>query len=409
MPSVLFTNRVYPPATGATGTLLAELAEELAKRGWEVTVVTSAVPGELLSEVINGVRVERVVTLPFEKHQLLRRGLAYAAMYPAYLRRIRSLPAPDVLVTKTDPPMHLLLGPLLRRRERTRLVHWAQDLYPEVAEELGVLRPGGVVANGIRAVSTWALHRYDQVVAIGRCMRQRLSVRGIQAEKISVVSNWAVDTIRSVEHERNSFREAHAEPGQFVVMYSGNMGRAHPFEAIVEAATELECTDPDVRFLFVGEGPRRDWIAQAVAERQLANVELLPFQPKERLSESLSAADLHLVSMHAAVCGLVVPSKIYGVLAAGRPALFIGPPESEAAQVVAGQGCGEVIPAPDGSQLAESIRSWKNDPTRTVEARAAALAYSEGARQRAFDTFDTLLSVEALPQDLEIAPTIATS
>lgn len=395
--NVTIVNRVYPPASGATGVLLAELAEDLVQRGWGVTVVTGAAEGAPASEIVRGVRVERVEALAFGKEQLARRALSYAGMYPAYYRRLRALPVPDVLVTKTDPPLHLVLGPLLRHRGRTRLVHWAQDLYPEVAEELGVFKPGGVMAGAIRAASTWALKRYDAIVSIGRCMTDRLKHRGVESERITVIPNWSVDALRSLPHEANPFRDRHVQDSAFVVMYSGNMGRAHPFEAMVDAAAELEATDPDIRFVMIGEGPRRPWLEAQVAARTLSNVMLLPFQPKERLSESLSAADLHLVSMHESVCGLVVPSKIYGVLAAGRPALFLGPRTSEAARLLEEEGCGQVLPSPSGAELAEAIRQWKREPARTRQAGLAAEAYSEGARERAFDAFEAVFAGNTPP------------
>jgi len=139
MPHVCFLNRVYPPASGATGALLAELTPELVDRGWRVTVLTGPAEGAPASErTEQGVRVERVGALSFTRESTLRRGLAYASLFPAFVGRALQLPSPDVFVTKTDPPMLKVLGPLLARLTGARTLHWAQDLYPEVAEGVGL-------------------------------------------------------------------------------------------------------------------------------------------------------------------------------------------------------------------------------------------------------------------------------
>ena len=152
--SILFINRVYPPAEGATGTLLAELAGELAQAGWRVTVVTSRTsPQQPRSETVAGVRVERVSGLPFTRASHWRRALSYLSLYPALLWRAWRLPRHEVVVALTDPPLLLVPGALLAWSKRSRLLHWAQDLYPELAEEMGVLRKDGSLARALRETS----------------------------------------------------------------------------------------------------------------------------------------------------------------------------------------------------------------------------------------------------------------
>ena len=365
-PHVCFLNRVYPPASGATGALLAELAPALVDRGWRVTVLTGPAEGAPSSEITgDGVRVERVSALPFTRESTLRRGLAYASLFPAFVARALRLPSPDVLVTKTDPPMLKVLGPLLARLTGARAVHWAQDLYPEVAAGVGVLSENGLVTRALRRLSTAALRGHDHVVTVGRCMQERLvQDRGLAPDRVSVVPNWPPSVVEPVPHDENPFRAEHDLADRFVVMYSGNMGLAHPFDAVLDAAARLQDERPEVLFLFVGEGPRKDELQRQVARRGLDTVRFLPFQPKERLDESLSAADLHLVTMRPELEGLVVPSKLYGALGVGRPALFLGPEGSEAARVVRAHDCGTVLPDANGGSLAEAIRTWHEAPDR---------------------------------------------
>ncbi len=375
--TLLFINRVYPPDPGATGRILAELAERLAPGGRVVAVLASRTGADQASEEVrNGVRVYRVAGLPFSRRSHLHRALAYLSLYPALLSRARRLGPMDAVVTMTDPPLLAALGPMMKRRLGGRLVHWAQDVYPELAEALGVLRPGGLAARTLRGISNRALRRHDRIIAIGRCMADRLARRGALADpaRLAVIPNWSdADAVRPVPPEDNAFRAEHELAGRFVVMYSGNLGLAHPFQAIVEAAARL----PQALFLFVGDGPRRAEVEAMAAQRGLENVRFLPFQPAARLSESLSAADLHLACMEPGLAGLLVPSKLYGILAAGRPCIFLGPAASEAALRLAETGAGEVMEAADGGALAERIAAWQADPARREAAGRAGRAAAE--------------------------------
>ena len=380
-PSILFLNRVYPPAEGATGQLLAELAAQLVRAGHRVTVVTGRTATNSTNwESVAGVRVERVGGLPFTRASHWRRALSYLSLYPALLWRAWRLPRHDVVVTLTDPPLQLLLGPIIQWSKGSKAVHWAQDLYPELAEEMDVLARDGVFARRLRRLSTWALRRCQSVVAVGECMKRRLVQRGLAPQAITVIPNWgqAADApcgARNAEFNSSNsvrgeaFRQEHGLADKFVVMYSGNLGLAHPFEAILDAAERLQTSRPEMAFVFVGNGPRLPWVKQQAEQRSLRNVRFLPFQPKERLTESLAAADLHLASMRHELAGLVVPSKVYGVLAAGRPCVFLGPEESEAAQTILQYGCGSVLAHANGARLASILSHWATHPEPLAEAR----------------------------------------
>lgn len=397
-PSILFLSRVYPPAEGATGQLLAELAPELARRGHRVTVVTSHPgAGSISSEAVDGVRVERVSGLSFTRASHWRRALSYLSLYPALLWRALRLPRADVVVTLTDPPLLLVLGVALKAFKGSRHVHWAQDIYPELAEEMDVLPKDGMVARALRWISTAGLRHADRIIAVGRCMKARLVQRGLAPSAIEVIPNWGHGSNEPDEtnHASNPFRAEHGLRDRFVIMYSGNLGLAHPFEAMLDAAERLRSAHPQVLFLFVGNGPRLPWVREQVAQRNLENVRFLPFQPREKLAQSLAAADLHLASMLHELCGLVVPSKVYGVLAAGRPCIFLGPRESEVAQVIEQQRCGRVVSSGDGATLADCLIEWATHPER---ARAAGQRAVEASRK--FGVSDAVHAFQETLRDL---------
>ena len=379
MPSLLFINRVYPPDIGATGRVLEHVAHGFVAAGWEVTVLTTAGEHSKAGSALqNGVKVVRIAS-SFSKKSLVSRALGYAVMIPALGLRALSLPRVDVVVTKTDPPMLLVLGPFLRLLKGSRTIHWAQDLYPEVAEELGAMTRGGVIAGMIRSISTWSMKGYDLTIAVGRCMEARLKKRGIPANRILVIPNTGIEQeIKPVERDTNPFRARHGLGDAFVVEYSGNLGRAHDFDTILESARLLqERGEEGILFLIIGGGPGERMVREEASRLGLRNMRFISSQPVASLSESLGAGDLHLVTMREGTSGLVVPSKFYGVLAAGRPCLFVGPADSEVALAIREGGLGEVVAPGEAGLLADSILRYRSDPGRFREVASRGRAFLE--------------------------------
>ena len=225
-------------------------------------------------------------------------------------------------------------------------------------------------------------------------MYDRLIARGIPASAITIIPNWAdTENVWPVQRQRNRFRKKYGLGDRPLVIYSGNLGLAHPFEAILDAARILLASMPEARLVFIGDGPRLDEVKARAEQEQLHNILFLPFQPHDRLAESLSAADLHLACMYDELCGLVVPSKVYGVLAAGRPCIFLGPEKSEAARLIQENECGSVLPVtPSGSLLAEEILKWLRDQEKMQAAGERARAAAERTNlEKAALAFDDLL------------------
>ncbi|MFQ5507752.1 MAG: glycosyltransferase family 4 protein [Leptospirillia bacterium] len=390
--SVTFINRVYPPVPGATGELLRQLAEELAATGTRVTVVTSRPSDDLPEhEMSRGVRVERVAGIPFHRSGHLRRAVSYLSLFPAMAIRALGGPRPDVIITMSDPPLLSVMGVVMSRLLGASSMHWAQDVYPQLAAELGVINREGITYRTLNRISSWALARHDKVICVGRCMEERLRKNGARA--LAVVPNWPAPEVHPVAGKNNAFLSREGLSGSRVVMYSGNFGLAHDFSTIIDAAERLRDSRPDIQFLCVGEGPKKSWVADQVRDRKLVNMRLMPFQSRQNLSSSLGAADIHLATMEPNLSGLVVPSKVYGVLAAGRPCIFLGPEDSEVARLISEKNCGRVLPRPSGSRLATTIEQLLEDGpalrkmgSRAIEAVAGSGA-SVAARQ-----FHTILS-----------------
>lgn len=382
-PSILLVNRVYPPERGATGRCLADLAGRLAMAGWRVTVLRDGRAGEGSA---GGVTVMETGA------ELAHGGRPRARAYLDSLRRLAvrglALPRHDVVVTMTDPPLLALAGPMLAARHGAAAIHWCHDLYPALLPVLGT-HPPAALMRLMQAATARALRRHDRVVAIGHCMARRTAALGVPEERIAVLPNWPDPRIRPVPREINPFRAEHGLLGRFVVAYSGNLGLAHPIGGVLAAAERLRSEAPEVLLLVIGDGRRHAELVAAAAARGLANLRILPLQPGERLAESLSAADLHLATMQPDACGLLVPSKVAGALAAGRPCLFLGPAGSDAARMV--EGCGAVLDPADGAGLARTIRDYAGDPARcAAEGAAAAIRAASWDADRAAARFGAL-------------------
>ena len=348
---VVLINRYFHPDHSATSQMLSDLAFHLAGAGWEVEVITSrhryddpraALPP---SETIRGVRTHRVWSTRFGRGSLPGRAIDYLSFYAASLiALLRQAKKGSVVIALTDPPLISVVAALAARIRRATLINWTQDLFPEVATALGLHAPWP-----LRMLRNWSLRSARTNVVLGEAMRARLSSLGIA--NVVVQHNWAHDSLRPVPAAQNALRQQWFPLNPFVVSYSGNLGRAHDAATLAAAIDELR-NDRDIAFLFVGGGAQMQSIRDAGGDR----VRFEPYQSIERLSESLSVADLHIVTLRSAMEGLIVPSKFYGILAVARPVLFVGATDGEIARLIATLECGVVVAEGDARGLAARIR-----------------------------------------------------
>jgi colanic acid biosynthesis glycosyl transferase WcaI len=370
---VLLLNQFFHPDLAATAQLATDLAEDLVQAGMEVTAL--ATRGAYLGggrlparDEHRGVRIERVRCTSLGKGSIARRLADYGSFYAAAAARCLTRSRFDVVVAMSTPPLVATIGAAMRRLRGARFVYWVQDVYPELAVEFGLFGPRSPAARVFGALSRWMLRSADAVVVLGEAMGERVRAKGVAGERVEVIPNWAdAAAVAPVRREENGFLREHGLSGKRVILYSGNMGRAHDLETVFGAARLLRHRE-DVAFVFVGDGARRAEVEAAA--RDLPSIRLLPYQPRERLGDSLSAGDLHVVTQAEFTVGLIEPSKLYGAMAAGRPVLYVGPAETEAGRTVAREAIGAVVPNGDPQAAAVAIED--------LLARSAAL----GARAR---------------------------
>jgi len=388
---LLFINRYFYPDISATSQLLTELAEDLNGKGDKVTVIagnTSYLGGEArlpAHEMYKGIHIIRVGFTCFGRSRTLGRLADYLSFWISALWAALQTKDQDCLVVLSDPPLLSVLGAIVRFVKPVKTICWLQDVFPEVAIRAGILREGPV-GRFLRRIARWSLHRMDQVVVIGRCMERYLLSHGLPARIIINIPNWADGhRIQPVPPHDNAFLRQHGLEDRFVVMYSGNHGVVHEFETFVALIRETRYV-PRICFCFVGEGAWKNKLMEIVQAEGWQHVLFLPYEPKALLQSSLSAADVHLVSLRSEMEGLSIPSKIYGVLAAGRPVIFIGPSDSEPAAIIREGEFGYSVPPGDTKGAVRTLLALFRDHTLLKKQGQAARQYFNTHCERSIAT-----------------------
>ncbi len=399
-PRLIFVNRFFFPDHSATSQILSDLAFHLARRGMPVSVIAGRglyddAKADLPAfEIKGGVDIHRVCRPRFGRGALAGRAIDYLAMYGSFAAAAwRLAAAGDRLIVKTDPPLlSVALAPVARLK-KLALINWLQDLYPELALGVGMraLAPMAPLMLAARNASVKAAHRN---VVPGERMRRRLEAAGVDAAQIEVIANWCDDdSITPSSVRDNPLRSAWGLDDKFVIGYSGNLGRAHEYATLLDAAEDLRL-ERDVVFLFIGGGHLTQALRTEVERKGLAEMfQFRPYQPASDLAQSLAVPDTHWISLLPAMEGLIVPSKFYGIAAAGRPTIAVTDPAGEIAELVRQNQCGAVVAPGDGRALARVIRDFKNDRAHLEEMgrNARALLDRSFRRKIALERWERLL------------------
>src|SRR5262245_33897717 len=404
---LLFINRYFYPDISATAQLLTELTEDLAAQGETITVITGNTPyaGGLsvlpAHEIYKGIHIVRVGFTRFGRARTLGRLADYLSFWiSAFVTAIRAKDQ-DCLVVLSDPPLLSVLAAMVRVVKPIKTVCWLQDVFPEIAVRAGVL-PEGLVARCLRWLARWSLRQMDQVVVIGRCMERQILSEGVPFPSLARIPNWADGThIKSLPRGQNAFLQQHKLENRFVVMYSGNHGVVHEFETLVTLLRETRSV-PELCFCFIGEGAWKKKLMDTAQAEGWSHIRFLPYQPKSLLQSSLSAADVHLVSLRNDMEGLSIPSKVYGALAAGRPIIFIGPRGSEASALLTEAQCGYSVQPGDTQGAVKALLAiYKDRALLEKQGQAARLYFS-----RRFDRNIATKTFHQVFQRVSMSPAI---
>ncbi|GAA0277764.1 glycosyltransferase family 4 protein [Alteraurantiacibacter aestuarii] len=368
---VIWVNRFFHPDESATSIMLTDLVRDLAAQGGAAHhLVTSnaqyAGHDGARADPVQGVVVHRVPAIARNSKSLAVRAVNFLLFYlGALFHLLRCVRRGDVVVALTDPPLIGTICSFVARLKGARCVHWVQDIFPETASRLGYLRENGLFDRMLRHLRNASWHRASTSVTIGENMRAYLVANGVAGQRVTVIQNWAAEqAIRPVDPQSNQLRrEWDYTADHCVIGYSGNLGRAHEIETKIAAMQLLHARGEEgLRYLYIGGGARQDDLRRAARSLPDHLIAFRPYQPMDRLADSLSVPDVHWISLQPRLEGLIVPSKLYGALAVGRPIIFIGDAKAEVARILAEAECGASFIPGEEEKLADYLASLAADP-----------------------------------------------
>lgn len=400
---VILVNRFYWPDHSATSQLLTDLAEHIASSGTKVIIVTSRLRYTSSKERLpsrdrhNGVEIRRVWTTGFDRTSLAGRALDFLTFYLfASLILIKTVQRGDIVVAKTDPPLIQVFAWFAAWIKQGRLVNWCQDLFPEVVYAVTERRNRGAIGATLHRLRNFALHRSEMNITISNEMSKTLITQGLDKSRVQVIRNWCDPTIAPISNRANALRQQWQLEGQFVLGYSGNLGRAHIPDQVYRLIDEL-ADIPSLRFLFVGSGHGMKWLRQQCERKGHNHVVFKPYQPRETLSLSLSVPDIHLISLRSGCQSFLAPSKYYGILAAGRPIAFLGDRNCELAE--------EIEQSQFGTTLAvDQVQSWRDQILGLVKDKGQLTNMGANARHAYEAHFTARNSLDAWSRVIEQVP-----
>ena len=371
--NLLVISQTFVPDPASVGQHMTDVAVEMARRGHCVRVYTSARGYEdasaryPLRERLLRVEIRRLPLASFGKKSLPLRVLGTASFMVQCLLAGLFTPNVDAIFFSTSPPLIGIVGSIIHSIRGVPLIYWAMDLNPDQLIALGKLKASSPIARVLESVNRVILRESSLVIALDRFMADRLAgrARGLR-RKMLVMPPWPHEEhIRLPGRGDNPFAARHGLEGKFVVMYSGNHSPSNPLSTLLQAVVRLK-DDPDLRFAFIGGGSGKREVEQVIREHKLTNALSLPYQPLHELGNSLSVADVHMVSLGDAMVGIIHPCKIYGAMAVGRPILYLGPRPSHISDLLDRHRIGWHVSHGDVSGAVEALQAIKGTDPQTL-------------------------------------------
>lgn len=400
---VWFLSELYYPEDVSTGYFVTRIAEGLADT-YDVRVLCSQPTYEARgtraprTEERQGVLIHRCAATALTKDILPLRAINVATIsLSIFVNSLWRIRGGDTVIVVTNPPALPFLTRVACAVRGARCVLLVHDVYPDLMTHAGMLRTDAFLSRAMLRCSAWLYRSVERVIVLGRDMEELIAgrIRG-RRHSIVVIPNFGdIDAIVPKPRSENALLRKHALQDRFVVQFSGNMGRSHGLEHLLEAAAIL--AQSNVHFLFVGSGARKRWLADECSRRALTNVTILGYVAREELGESLNACDVTVVSLAAGMAGVSVPSRMYNILAAGKPIIAVADAESELSQVVREERVGWVVPPGRPDMILQAILEAQRSPeligAMRVRARGAAERYTQLHAVAAYRTMiDTLAS-----------------
>ena len=401
-------SELYFPEETSTGYFLTKIAEGLAE-SYPTNVLCSqptyAARGlrSPVTELRNGVHIQRCrsttldrTIIPFRLINLITISLSI------FLTAVSRLSKGDCVLVVTNPPLLPFLVAAACKLRGVRCLLLIHDVYPEVLVASGMARADALVVRLMAKVNNWLYRSADRIIVLGHDMKQLVVKKLKHGEgRTVIITNWAdIDIVRPGSRQQNRLLTDLGLQDKFVLQYSGNMGYTHGLEMLVESAATVGTPGKDVHFLFIGSGSKKRWLEDLVRSKGLHNVTILPKQPRSDLSDCLNACDVAIISFIPGMAGISVPSRMYNIMAAGKPIIAVADSESELARVIREEDIGWVVAPGDFDGLNAAIKSAQSDPDRLLRMghrarRAAETKYSFERVKKAYKDVIASLNEEA--------------
>ena len=382
---ILVIEQHFYPEVAATGQLLLDLCEDLVKAGYQVKVITGN-PTELHQKEIKiprrenyqGIEIVRLKNSTLSKYNMAGRVINYLTFHLSIFFHIIFSKRPDLVLVLSNPPFISFHGLILKIFKKCKVIYNVQDLFPDLAVELGKLKNKPFIFI-LKTLSKYIIRKMDKVIVVGECMERKIKEEvlkdtGREVDNVITIHNWAdggklkVTGMVRAGVEDNYLKKEWGLEGKFVILYSGNIGYLHEFDTIISAAEDIQNKGyKDIFFVFIGEGIKKEYIRKKAEGGGLNNILFFPYQPREMLTYSLGVADVSLVTLVEGFEGMVVPSKMYGILASGRPMIGVVGRESEITEIISKGKCGRVAKIDDWEGLSKIIIEYYKNPQKCKE------------------------------------------
>lgn len=365
---IVFVNQFFWPDSAPTAVLLSQAARHFAAQGHEVSVICGRhVYATGKEDAPPPVQILRVGGTKFSRGAVSR-ILSWGTFLILAAWRLVRMGRCDVLVVMTTPPGLSIAGALLKHYLDAKLWIWEMDLYPDVLIGTKTLSPNSIGAHLLNRLLTWSRQQSDGIIALGECMKQRLCRAGVSPTRIHVAPNWAAPLANGPTPIPDSL--------PLRVLYSGNLGLAHEVDTVFEAMRLLQ-PETGIHFLFAGGGACRAILEKRCLEAGLKNVTFQAYGDERTFKTNLDSCHIGLVTLRTGCEGTVVPSKVYSLLASGRPYLFIGPSDATPAAMIRDYHCGWHYEPGRQADIAAHLRRLMANPREIAAAAVHATASFE--------------------------------
>ena len=361
----------YPENTGVAP-ICTELCESLAQKGLDVTVLTTfpnypkrEIPPEykrkfFQREKVNGVKIIRTWMLVSKSQNAFVRIAMFISFMKSCLFGALFSGSVDVVLCISSPLPLGFSGWLISKFKRAKFIFNVQDLFVEVAKSMKVIK-NKLLLSLASKVEKFIYHQAKNITVICSGFKENIVSKGIPENKIIVIPNWVDTNLIKPMDKNNNFRKEFNWGNKFVCMHAGNIGLVMGLEVIIESA-KITAKNKNIHYVFLGEGLKKPNLMKMVEDYKLSNVEFIPIRPRSEMSIFLTAADAHFVAMGKDM-NYSLPSKLSGIMSAGRPAIGISEDKTDMKKIIAEATCGIWVPTGDGEKLAQAIIKLASEPS----------------------------------------------